>query len=163
MKYLILIIAIFFVSNVYAQEANTVRYNTEHKNCNIASKDSTVVTGRVIHEYIGKSLVAQPMIGALVLFYDKKDSEIILTGKYRDFVNLCIDGSYTKKDGTFEVRLPYGEYLVESSGIGVDYEYETIILNTKNVDLGDIILKPSSREEFNDIKITRIKRRDHKK
>ena len=152
-----------FASNMYVQEACYVEHNKEYENYKTASKDSTIVTGRVIYESIGESLDGLPIAGTTVVFYDKKDAEVVLKGYYDEYKNLDIAGSYTKEDGTFEIKLPYGEYVVQFSFIGVDEIFESIFLNTKVINLGDIILKPSSREEFNDIKVTRIKRRDRKK
>ena len=152
-----------FAFNMYLQEACYVEHNKEYENYKTASKDSTFVAGRVIYESIGESLDGLPIAGTTVVFYDKKDAEVILKGNYDEYKNLDVAGSYTKEDGIFEIKLPYGEYVVQFSFIGVDEIFESIFLNTKVINLGDIILKPSSREEFNDIKVTRIKRRDRKK
>ena len=162
MKHLILFIAIFFVSNVYAQETNAVRYNTEHKNYETASKDSTIVTGRLIYN-ARKKENKHPISKAIAMFYDKKDSDIVLNGEYSDSENLHIGGCYTKEDGVFEIKLPYGEYFVNFSFIGVQDQYRGIILNTRTIDLGDIILKPYSCNFDDEIKVTKTKRQDRKK
>ena len=151
-----------FAFNMYLQEACYVEHNKEYENYKTASKDSTIVIGRLIYNARkkgNKHLISK----AIAMFYDKKDSEIVLNGEYSDSENSHIAGCYTKEDGVFEIKLPYGEYFVNFSFIGVEDQYRGIILNTKNVDLGDIILKPYSCNFDDEIKVTRIKRRDRKK
>ena len=162
MKYLILLIPILFAFNAYAHEAKYYTYNKEHQNYETASKDSTIVTGRLIYN-ARKKENKHPISKAIAMFYDNKDSEIVLNGEYSDSENLHIGGCYTKEDGVFEIKLPYGEYFVNFSFIGVQDQYRGIILNTRAIDLGDIILKPYSCNFDDEIKVTKTKRQDRKK
>lgn len=161
MKYFTLLVLMFFVSNVYAQETSTVRYNTEHKNHKIASEDSTKVRGRLLSNEIKKRNI-QSIYRAIAMFYDKKDSKMVLNGEYSDSENLHIGSCYTEENGTFEIKLPYGEYLYEFTSIGYKMQFGYITLNTKILELGDVVLKPYSCNFDDEIKVTRIKWRDRK-
>ena len=163
MKYLILLISILFASNVRAQEECYIKRNKEYENYKTAPKDSTLVTVRVMHEHMG-ALDGNPIYGATIIYNNNnKDREIIIDGKYTEYNNLDFAAGYTNEEGVFEIKLPYGEYIAEFIYIGIHFQFEHIILNTKTFDLGDLVLGDSRYTEFDEQKIQEFRMRDRKK
>ena len=153
MKYLILLIATFFMSNAYAQETNAVRYNTEHKT---TSEKSTIVTGRVIHDDIEHPKNGQPIDGAIISFEDIGNS-------IPDIDKELLYITTSDKDGFFKIKVPYGKYTVHSEYTGLFVWYEFITLRKRKLKLEDVRMNCKIAARSGPSEFLTIKRRDRKK